>query len=81
MIVLTRSGERMIERAFPAWERALEEARAAFGEKRIREVHAQLGRIVATVDGFVGTGVTTGQVGPPFHAVWKSSPEDLDKHL
>ena len=56
MIFLTRSGERMIERAFPAWERALEGARAAFGEKRIGEVHAQLGRIVATVDGFVGTG-------------------------
>jgi hypothetical protein len=27
----------------------------AFGEKRIGEVRAQLGRIVATVDGFVGT--------------------------
>ncbi len=54
MVFLTPSGERMIERIFPAWQRALKEANAAFGEKRIGEVRAQLGRIVAAVDGFVG---------------------------
>lgn len=55
MVFLTRSGERMIERTFPAWQRALEESKATFGERRIEEVRAQLGRIVAAVDGFVGT--------------------------
>ena len=54
MVFLTRSGERMIERVFPAWQRALGEANAAFGERRIGEVRVQLGRIVAMVDGFVG---------------------------
>jgi hypothetical protein len=44
----------MIERVFPAWQRALGEANAAFGERRIGEVRAQLGRIVSMVDGFVG---------------------------
>ncbi len=54
MVLLTPSGARMIERAFPAWQRALKEANAAFGEQRIGELRAQLGRIVAAVDGFVG---------------------------
>ena len=54
MVFLTRSGERMIESVFPAWQRALGEANAAFGERRIGEVRTQLGRIVAMVDGFVG---------------------------
>jgi len=49
------SGERTIGRTFPAGQRALKEANAAFGEKRIGEVRAQLGRIVAMADGFVGT--------------------------
>ncbi len=54
MVFLTRSGERMIERVFPAWQRAVREANEAFGERRIEEMLAQLGRIVAAVDGFVG---------------------------
>ncbi len=54
MVFLTRAGERMIERTFPAWQRALREANEAFGEQRIGEMRAQLGRIVAAVDGFVG---------------------------
>jgi len=54
MVFLTRAGERMLERTFPAWQRALKEANAAFGEKRIGEMRTHLGRIVAMVDGFVG---------------------------
>jgi DNA-binding MarR family transcriptional regulator len=54
MVFLTRSGERTIERAFPAWQRAIREANEAFGEERIADMRAQLGRIVAAVDGFVG---------------------------
>ena len=53
MVFLTRSGEQMIERAFPAWQRALKEANEAFGAKRIGEMRAQLAAIVRAVDGFV----------------------------
>lgn len=56
MVILTRSGERMIERTFPAWQRALKEANTAFGHERIGEMHAHLGRIVAMVHGYVGAG-------------------------
>ncbi len=54
VVFLTRAGERMLERAFPAWQRALREANATFGEGRVADMHAQLGGIVAAVDGFVG---------------------------
>lgn len=54
MVFLTRSGERMIERAFPAWQRAIREANEAFGEQRIADMRVRLERIVAAVDGFVG---------------------------
>ena len=54
LVVLTRSGERTLERAFPAWQRAVGEANRTFGEARIREVRAQLGGIVTAVGGFVG---------------------------
>lgn len=54
VVFLTRAGERMIERAFPAWQRALRRANAAFGERRIGEMRAQLAAIVRAVDGFLG---------------------------
>lgn len=54
MVFLTRAGEQLIEKIFPAWQQALREANAAFGERRLGELHAQLGRVVSAVDGFVG---------------------------
>lgn len=53
VVYLTRSGERMIQTIFPAWRRGLKQVHAAFGAKRIGELRAGLGTIVATVGGFV----------------------------
>ena len=56
VVYLTRSGERMIQAIFPAWRRGLEQVHAAFGARRIGELRAGLGTIVATAGGFVGKG-------------------------
>lgn len=56
VVYLTRSGERMIQAIFPAWRRGLEQVQAAFGARRISEMRAGLGTIVATAGGFVGKG-------------------------
>ena len=53
MVFLTRSGERMIERVFPAWRRAMKETNEAFGAKRIGAMRAQLAAIVTAVDGLL----------------------------
>lgn len=53
VVLLTRSGERMIERTFPAWQRALAQAHAEFGADEIGELRARLEAIVAAAGGRV----------------------------
>jgi DNA-binding MarR family transcriptional regulator len=54
VVFLTRAGERMLEEAYPVWQRALKELRSTFGAARVDEVRAQLASIVAAAGGYTG---------------------------
>jgi DNA-binding MarR family transcriptional regulator len=45
VIVLTRGGERMLERAYPAWEAATRRIGSSFGGQELATLHAQLGAL------------------------------------
>ena len=46
VITLTRAGERMIETAFPLWERATERVRALLGARRLDALRAELAGVI-----------------------------------
>jgi DNA-binding MarR family transcriptional regulator len=54
IVLLTRSGERMIEASYPVWQRALKRVQAEFGTRRVEELRTQLAGVVAAAGGFVG---------------------------
>lgn len=54
LILLTPRGERMLEAAFPLWQRARARAEAAFGEAKLAALRAQLEPIVQAAGGFTG---------------------------
>jgi DNA-binding MarR family transcriptional regulator len=47
VVLMTRSGERTLEAAFPLWERATKRVRIALGRDRLEQLHARLGEIIA----------------------------------
>ena len=47
IVVITRSGERMIEAIFPAWERVLMQIKTSLGAEMLVELHARLDQVIA----------------------------------
>jgi DNA-binding MarR family transcriptional regulator len=47
VILLTRAGERMIDAAYPLWEKAQKQIRRALGAQRTDALRAQLAEVVA----------------------------------
>jgi DNA-binding MarR family transcriptional regulator len=47
VVVITRSGERMIESIFPVWERVLKHIKKSLGAGMLSELHAQLDQVIA----------------------------------
>lgn len=47
IVVITRSGERMIESIFPVWERVLKQIRKTLGAATFAELHARLDQVIA----------------------------------
>jgi DNA-binding MarR family transcriptional regulator len=46
-VVISRSGERMIEAIFPAWERALEQVKKNLGAGMLTELHERLDQVIS----------------------------------
>jgi DNA-binding MarR family transcriptional regulator len=47
VVVITRSGERMIESIFPTWERVLKQIEKTLGAEMLTELHARLDQVIA----------------------------------
>jgi DNA-binding MarR family transcriptional regulator len=47
IVVVTRSGQRMIEAIYPAWERILGQIKKFLGAQTLVELHAQLDHVIA----------------------------------
>ncbi len=47
LVVITRSGERMIEAIFPAWQRVIRQIRGFIGAEAVAELHARLDQVMA----------------------------------
>jgi DNA-binding MarR family transcriptional regulator len=47
IVVITRSGERMIESIFPVWERLLKQIKRSLGAEMLAELHARLDQVIA----------------------------------
>jgi DNA-binding MarR family transcriptional regulator len=47
VVVITRSGERIIESIFPVWERVLEQVKKSLGAGALSELQAQLDQVIA----------------------------------
>jgi DNA-binding MarR family transcriptional regulator len=47
IVVITRSGERMIESIFPVWERVLKQIKKSLGVEMLTELHARLDQVIA----------------------------------
>jgi DNA-binding MarR family transcriptional regulator len=47
IVVITRSGERMIESIFPVWERVLKQIEKSLGADMLTELHARLDQVIA----------------------------------
>lgn len=47
IVVITRSGERMIEAVFPVWECVLDQIKKSLGEEMLAALHAQLNQVIA----------------------------------
>jgi DNA-binding MarR family transcriptional regulator len=47
VVVITRSGERMIETIFPVWERVLKQVKKSLGAEILIDLHARLDRVIA----------------------------------
>jgi DNA-binding MarR family transcriptional regulator len=47
IVVITRSGERMMESIFPVWERALNQIKKSLGAEMFAELHARLDQVIA----------------------------------
>lgn len=47
VVVITRSGERMIVAIFPVWERVLKRIKKSLGALTLGELHARLDRVIA----------------------------------
>ena len=47
IVVITRSGERMIEAIFPVWKRVLEQIKKPLGAEMLTDLHARLDRVIA----------------------------------
>ena len=47
VVLLTRSGERALEAAYPLWETALKRVRASLGSADVADLHTRLKRVVA----------------------------------
>jgi DNA-binding MarR family transcriptional regulator len=47
IVVITRSGERMIEAIFPVWERVVKQIAKSLGAEMLTELHAQLDQVIA----------------------------------
>ena len=47
IVVITRSGERMIESIFPVWERVLNQIKKSLGAEMLPELHARLDQVIA----------------------------------
>ena len=58
IVVITRSGERMIKSIFPVWERALERLKKSLGAARLTDLHARLDQVIALA-------AATERSGPP----------------
>ena len=54
LVILTREGERIVESAYPLWQRALAKAEATYGARRLAGLRAEMTPIVAAVGGFTG---------------------------
>jgi DNA-binding MarR family transcriptional regulator len=47
IVVITRSGERMIESIFPVWERVLKQIKKSLGAEMLTELHGRLDQVIA----------------------------------
>jgi DNA-binding MarR family transcriptional regulator len=47
IVVVTRSGERMIESIFPVWERVLKQIKKSLGAEMLTALHARLDQVIA----------------------------------
>jgi DNA-binding MarR family transcriptional regulator len=47
IVVITRSGERMIESIFPVWERLLKQIERSLGAEMLAELHPRLDQVIA----------------------------------
>jgi DNA-binding MarR family transcriptional regulator len=47
IVVITRSGERMIETIFPVWKRVLQQIKKSLGAEMLTDLHARLDRVIA----------------------------------
>ncbi|SRR5579871_1855899 len=47
VVVITRSGERMIESIFPVWERVFKQVKKSLGAAMLSDLHARLGQVIA----------------------------------
>jgi DNA-binding MarR family transcriptional regulator len=47
VVLVTRSGARMIEAVFPVWQRALRQLKKSVGAKILAELHARLDEVIA----------------------------------
>jgi len=50
VVLLTRSGERLVEAAYPLWEEAQSRIRRALGEERFEALRSQLSEVVTFAD-------------------------------
>jgi DNA-binding MarR family transcriptional regulator len=47
VVVITRSGERMIKSIFPVWERVFKKIKKSLGENMVAELRGRLDRVIA----------------------------------
>jgi DNA-binding MarR family transcriptional regulator len=47
VVVVTRSGEQMIETIYPVWERIVKAVKKSLGAQELTELHASLDRVIA----------------------------------
>jgi DNA-binding MarR family transcriptional regulator len=47
IVVITGSGERMIETLFPVWQRVLKKIETSIGAEMLNELHARLDQVIA----------------------------------
>jgi DNA-binding MarR family transcriptional regulator len=47
IVVITRSGERMIESTFPVWRRVLDQIKKSIGAETLADLHARLDQVIA----------------------------------